>query len=225
MSFTAGSVMNASAALLNDVGLTNFTYAFQIPYLNIAMAELQEVMEANNIPTTNAPSVALTVAIGVTELSFSTTPALPAALVEIQGAYEKQSGVNEDYIEMTKVEFLPQLAILTNSLIYWCWQEQKVKFLGALSARQVKLDYIKSLFAPITTSADIIDVINAQSFLNYRNAALCAQFIGENESRATALNIDAGLALDRMIGISTKGRQLIPVRRRPFQSGWISRWF
>lgn len=225
MSFTAGSVMDASAALLNDVAKTNFTYAYQIPYLNIAMAELQEVMESNNIPSTNSASVALTVAIGVTALSFSTTPALPAKLVEIQDVYEKASGANEDYIEMRKVEFLPQLAELTNSLVYWCWQDQQILFLGALSARQIRLDYIKSLFVPIVAGTDTIDIINAQSFLNYRNAALCSQFIGENETRATALNIDAGLALDRMIGISTKGRQLIPVRRRPFQSGSLSRWF
>jgi hypothetical protein len=50
---TSGTVMNQAAALLNDPSRTVYTYPVQIPYLNQALQELQELFELNNIPVTD----------------------------------------------------------------------------------------------------------------------------------------------------------------------------
>ena len=49
-----------------------------------------------------------------------------------------------------------------------------------------------------------------------------AKYIGENPARSDELNALAMVGKDRVIGISTKGRQSITTRRRPFRQGFKS---
>ena len=225
MSFTAASVMDRAAAFLNDSALSIFTYVAQIPYLNAALDELQEIFEENNVPITNRRSSVLVIPAGTVTISFSTTPALPSDLIEIQKLGERNSGTTDSFTEMVRKEFLPQTEVQTTQLIYWSWINEQIKFIGATSARDVELDYIASLFTAVTTSTNSITVINGKSFLAYRTAALCAQFIGENPERAQALNDDAVLALSRSLNITVKGRQSIVTRRQPFMAAWRGRTY
>ena len=230
-SLTAGGVMNSSAALMNDANRTTYTYDAQIPYLNMALAELQEHFELNNIPVTDQTSAPIVVPVGTVAIGpfdgvgAGVTPTYPQDLVEIQGIYERLSGTTNPFIPLTKREFLPH--VLDNlpgeSLQIWSWADQRIKFIGALTPREIKLDYIKTLFPKVTNQAALLGVINAETFLFYRTAALCTQFIGENESRATELNNFAILALDRVTGIGTKARQNINTRRRPFMAAYKRR--
>ncbi len=220
----ASEVMDRASALLNDVGLTNFTYEVQIPFLNIALDELQESLEQNNVGVTNSTSAIYTIAAGTFDIGGA-GPALPADLVEIQALYERDSGTTDDFMMMSRTEFLPQIQVLTQWLTYWTWENQIIKFVGAISNRNVKIQYIANNIIPVTTSTSVITIINAKSFLAYRTAALCAEFIGENKSRADDLNVDASLAIDRMLGINTKGRQSITIRRRPFMASYKSRGY
>lgn len=217
---TTGNVMDRSASLLNDTAKSIFTYTAQLPYLNAAKDELQETLEENNVPYTNEKSSILVVTTAMTDIGGSTGPALPSDLIEIQGAYERLSGSSEDFQIMSRVDFLPPFTQLTESLIYWAWQVQVIQFLGATTNRDVRLDYIGQIIPTFssTTGSDSIGLFNAFSFLAYRNAALCAQFIGENPERAAALNVNAQMSLDRFLAINTKGRQASPVRRRPFMA-------
>ena len=221
MSYTAADVMNRSGALLNDSSLSIFTYAAQIPYLNVAMDELQELFEENNVPATNVVSSVITIAAGVTTLD--TAAGLPTNLVEIQMLGERNSGTTDSFIPMTRVDYLPQTAVVTVQLVYWAWIGEVIKFIGATTNRDVELNYIKDLFTTVTTSTDPISLINSKSFLSYRTAALCAEFVGENKERADSLNGDAILALQRTLNISTKGRQAIFTRRRPFMGSYRRR--
>jgi hypothetical protein len=68
-------------------------------------------------------------------------------------------------------------------------------------------------------------MINSRSYLSYKTAALCAMFIGENESRAKILNDQADEAMERLEGISNKGRQQIMTRHRPFRAAYKSRGY
>ena len=219
---TAGDVMDSAAALLNDTALTNFTYAKQIPYLNIAMRELQEECESNNVPMSNATSAVLVVPVGTVTIGPATTPALPTDLIEIQGCYERLTGTNDPFVPLTRVDFLPlyQSGQLFEDLIYFQWANQAINFLGATSSRDVKLNYIAAVLPVIASSTTTITMFNSISFLSYRTAALCAQFIGENKERADDLNVDARLGLDRVLNINTKGRQSTFTRRRPFMAGY-----
>lgn len=221
----ASEVMDRAAALLNDTALTVFPYAAQIPHLNIALDELQESLEQNNVGVTNSTSSIFIITAGAIDIGGSTGPALPTDLIEIQQLFERDSGTSEDFIGMTRTEFLPQYTVLTDWLIYWSWQNQIIRFIGATSNRDVKIEYVANNLTPVTSANSVINIINAKSFLAYRTAALCAEYIGENKSRADDLNVNASLAIDRMLGINTKGKQSISIRRRPFMSAYKSRGY
>lgn len=225
----ASTVMDKSASLMNDTAKTVYTYTAQLPYLNMATDELEESFELNNVPVTNQTSTVIEVDAGevIIRPVGLTAPNYPSDLVEIQQLWERLQGSNDPFIPMTRYEFLPHVFddILTNSLNYWIWQDQRIKFIGANTDREVKLDYIKRLIPSELTESSSIGIINARSFLYYRTAALCSQFIGENKTRADELNMFAVMALDRTLGISTKGRQAIVTRRRPFMSAYKARGY
>lgn len=220
---TVSTVLDLSSNYLNDAGLAQYTYVAQLPFFNSAQMELAELMELNNVPATNKRSTTLTVAALVTTLDFTTTPALPSDLVEIQKISERQNGTSVDYLPMTRREFLPTLVEQIDQLVWWSWLDQQLKFIGATQPVQLMFDYIANKLPAATTTTQPITLINATSFLAYRTAALCAQFLGENKERADDLNVFAGAASDRFLGINTKGRQAIAVRRRPFMASYKNR--
>lgn len=227
----ATTVMDSAAALLNDQAKQQYTYAVQIPYLNMALNELKELFELNNVPVTDTvTSSPIDVPAGNTSIGFGTGVSgtdLPTDFIEPKVVWERQSGV-DPYVPMTKVDFLPrwQEGVEINQFVWFTWQSQEIRFLPANQDNQIKMDYIRNLFARVTdsnyTTYDVA-VINAESFLNYRTAGLCARFIGENPTRATDLDSDALLALDRALGIGTKGRQAITIRHRPFRASYKNR--
>ena len=218
--------MDPAAALLNDTALSIFGYTNQIPYLNIALTELQEEMELNNVPFTSKTAAIISVAAGTEGIGGGGgNPDLPPNMVEPINLFERTSGSQYSFIEMTKCEFLPVNQVPTAFLIYWSWEGDTIHFIpgGATGAIDIQMHYVKSIFKTIATETDSIDYNKALSFLTYRTAALCAEFIGENLTRSNELNGFAGLALNRALGIATKGRQSITTRRRPFQAGWRAR--
>jgi hypothetical protein len=228
VSFTALSVINASAALLNDPNKSVYTFAVQLPYLNIAMQELQEIFELNNIPVTDTfTSSAILMVAGSTSVGFSAgSPTLPADLIEPKVVWQRQQGI-DPYVPMTKVDFLPRYiqGIEINQFINYTWQSQELRFLASNTNIELVIDYVRKLFIPVVLDTDLILILNTQTFLEYRTASLCAQFIMENPSRAQNLDNDAGLALNRSLGIGTKGRQRILIRRRPFRAAYKRRSF
>lgn len=222
VSSTAGEIFDAVRALLNDIAGDVYSNTTQLPYLKIAAAELREHFALNNVPVTNQTTTPpLDIDAGVEEISFTTTPALPSNLVEIQQLWQRPVESNP-WIPVDKREYLPHNleGVVTNQIPYWVWEDQKIKFLPSNADLQLKLDYIKTLFTDLVDEDSVIGVINADTFLSYRTAALVAEFIGENKSRADDLNGDASLAIDRTTGISTKGRQSIVTRRRPFRQAY-----
>lgn len=222
----ASTVMDLVAGLMNDTAKAVYTYAVQIPYLNMALLELREKYELNNIPVTETSSEEIDVPAGDTEITFgaTTSPALPDDLVEPQQLWEKNTGI-DPYIPMTRVDFLPHYlaGTPTNQFIYYVWQDQKIKLLASTADNTIKIDYIKQLFMDVIDSGTQINVINAQSFLQYRTAALLAEFIERNITSSDALNTYAVLAMDRALGIGVKGKQAIQTRRRPFRQAWKRR--
>ncbi len=229
---TSGQVMNSSAALLNDASKSIYTYTAQLPYLNRALAELQEYFELNEIPVTQTISAIIPVNAGIDHVGYSPavpvpgTPYLPDNLIEPQVVWERLRNT-DPFTMMTKLDFLPGYmeGIEINQFLYYVWQEQQLKFFPANQNNDLKIDYTKYLFTQFTSTvgADQINVDNADSFLSYRTAGLCAEFIGENKTRADELNNFAGLAMDRVVGIGAKGRQAINVRHRPFRSSYKRR--
>ncbi len=222
----ASEVMDLVAPLLNDTALSIFTYTAQIPYLNIALGELQEELELNNVPITNKKAANITINAGVEGIGGGgSNPSLPVALIEPIELYERTVGSQYSFILMAKCDFLPVNQVPTAFLMFWQWAGDVINFIpgGATGAVEVQIHYMRDIFQNIANSTDAIDYNRAKTFLMYRTAALCAEFIGENKERSDELNGFAGLALQRTLGIATKGRQSINTRRRPFMAGWRAR--
>lgn len=230
-SLVASEVMDRAASLMNDTAKSVYTYLVQIPYLNMALDELQEEFELNNVPVTNQTPAEIVFPAGSTEIIPAVTPPVPGEiyyptdLVEIQAVWERLSGSSDPYIPVTRREFLLHVfdGIVLPELIYYSWQDQKIKFTEASTDRDVKLDYIKDLFVEVTDSDDPIGIINSQSYLSFKTAQFLAFFVGENKTRSDELQGLAAIALERNLGISSKGRQAITTRRRPFRSGYRTR--
>jgi hypothetical protein len=125
---------------------------------------------------------------------------------------------------MVKKEFIPtyMLGVEYQQFMIYAWNGNNLQFLPCVQSNDIKLDYIQQL-ADIVDENSMIGIINGQSFLEFRNAGLCAEFIGENATRAESLNGNAQLSMDRLGGIEAKARQKVTTRHRPFRAGFKSR--
>jgi hypothetical protein len=216
---TAADVMLRAAILLNDPEQTDYTTAVLIPYVNMAAEELQEHLEEANAAGSNFVSEPITVPIGMNRIPP------PVNLVELIEVSERSKGATgEPFLRMSRHEFVDAFPP-NNSLLVWAWQDQMIRFNpnGALTVREVQLKYTGQIIVRPGDVNSQITLINSVSYLAYKTAALCAQFIGENESRAELLERKAELALERMLGIENKGRQQIMTRHRPFRASYKSR--
>lgn len=226
----AGTVMDSAAALMNDTAKSVYTYIVQVPYLNMAMLELKEFFELNDVPVVDTVSEVIEVDAGVTVIAFppdppiADTPYLPSDLVEPSILWERARDI-DPYTRMTRVDVLPLEMAGTeiNQIIYYVWQSQEIRFFAANADNDVKMDYIRDIFAPAEDEDSEINILNAQSFLQYRLAGLLAEFVEENPERANNLNGFASLGMDRVLGIGTKGRQYIQTRHRPFRASFKRR--
>jgi hypothetical protein len=224
---TAGTVLSAMAVLMNDPSKTKYTNAKMIPFLNIALQELREVFEQNNVPVTDTvTSEPINIPAGYDHIAFNngSNPSLPIDFVEPKIVWERPEGI-DPYIMMTRLNTLPRQyeGVEVNQFIWYIWQSQEIRFLPSNQDNDIKMDYVRQIFSPVVDENSTINVVNAATFLEYRGGGLCAEFIGENPTRAASLNNDAILALDRVVGIGTKGRQAIITRRLPFRNGYKQR--
>jgi len=224
----AGEVMDRCAALMNDPAKTDYTYVAQLIYLNMAIDELVESLEESNSSPTNSTSAVIVVSKGttmITPIEGTGTVHYPIDLVEIQEVGERLMGSTQDvFMRMGRREFLSAYPA-NNALLFWIWEDQCIKFNpnGALTDRDVQLKYVRQALTQAVDENSVIGTINARSYLSYKTAAFCSMFIGENETRAQVLDAQAEKALDRITGISNKGRQQIMTRHRPFRASYKAR--
>jgi hypothetical protein len=217
----AYQVIDRAAALLNDPNKTDYTSENVNVYLNMAIEELNERLIESNVGLTNQVSPIYPVKVGDTMLVN-----LPFDLVEIQEVGERGMGTNDVFIPLPRKEF-PDEVVASSSLLYWYWHEQKIKFNpnGATTPREIQLNYIRRPFVSAQEGNEVIGTVLAMPFLSYKTAALCAQFIGENPTRSAMLEMKAEESIERIIGISNKGRQQMMTRHRPFRAGYKSRGY
>lgn len=220
----AGTVMDKAASLLNDTSKSVYTYVAVLPYLQMAIQELQEYFELHNVPVTETASTVISMPIGSSEIVYNAggvLPRLPNDFVEPLEVWERNTGINP-YIPMRRVDFIPLSidGVDISQFSIYAWQSQKILVPPANQANEIKINYVKELFTNLVDQTSIINVVNARTFLEYRTAALCAEFIERNKPSSDGLNIYAGLALDRVTGIGVKGKQTIMTRRRPFRASY-----
>lgn len=243
---TAGQIMDRVANLLNDPKKTDYTYLVQLPYLNMAIEEFSDLAsEANtpfsNLTNTNWTGTPLILSPGISKISPpeydvpGTNYHFPPDLIEIQEVGERAPtglfnnnplNAGPPFRALPRREFQVTLPV-TNSLLYWVWENGFIRFNpgGANTPLEIQIKYIQQAVSYAANENSLITVIGARTYLGYKTAALCALFIGENESRAKVLEDYAEDALERTLNISNKGRQQIMTRHRPFRAAYKARGY
>jgi hypothetical protein len=231
---TAAEIMDRCAILMNDPDKTDYTYTVTLPYLNMAINELNEHLEEANVPITDQTFFQAVITPG-----HNAVVNPPLDLVEIQEVAERRLGSeyiivgslrpidsSDSFIVLPRKEFT-DIFPATDSLLFWCFQDNKIQFniAGPTVPIQLRIKYIRRVMALVTNPEELIKIINAKSYLSYKTASLCSFFIGEDKERAGVLESQAVEALERMIGISNKGKQQIMTRHRPFRASWKTRGY
>lgn len=210
----ASEVMDLSAAALNDVDKTRYDYETQLPYLKMALQELQEIFELNSLPVTEFTSAIIQVNAGVRGLNFNapSIPRLPDNLIEPQHLWLSNRGTNT-FSLMGRRDYVPG-----NS--GWGWQNDMISLGESNTNSDIKIEYIGSLFPKYLREDTILPVQNALGYLAYKTAELISDMIEHNQARAQSNGGRAMMSLDRITGITIKGKQQIMARRRPFRSSY-----
>lgn len=210
MAILASEPIEEAKGLLNDVSGHIYTDTRLIPLLQKAYRELQTKMMLNGLPVLKEVSTSVNVLTGTVSLGDGT--GLPTDFVYPIELEERAQGSAEFFQPMSETEWEPSQQ-QTSYLRVWNWREEEIKFLGATTDREVKIKYMKGL-TRITATTTPISINNAVTYLAARCAGIAAFVIGENPSRATELNADAGIALQELLTILVKRQQGLPVRRR-----------
>lgn len=221
-------IITTVANLMNDATQSIYNNIVCLPYFNLALDELQEIFELNDIPITHETSASILIPSGIKRLGFDTNPSLPSDLIEILQLWESSVGQNQ-WCPMSKKDFIPhylQDNTLISQFLIWSWQHGRIELIAANAPNDLKIDYIAAMFNTPILIKDInvnLPFTNVKTYLEYKTAALCAMFVAENESRAMSLDSLTGTALSRALGIPIKGQQSIVTRRRPFRASFKRR--
>lgn len=211
MALTLISIETEAQVLLNDSAGSLFTAAKLDPFIAIAWRELQTRLTAcGRLPQVKAIAAPLTIPAGT--LTYNPTPADMLEPVKME---ERAVGSTEDFTPMIEKEWETDTAHKKSILEVWAWRLDRatgIQFRGATTDRSVRLYY-----TTITDiSANLISDLHTKTFLSARAAALASQFMGENSSRANALNEIAGLAIEDIVRIQVSHLQGLSFKRKPF---------
>lgn len=219
--------MDGSASLMNDTARNTYSYAVQIPYLKIALQRLRELFERNGVAVTQKTSAVIQMDAGDTVIAYDAAPdpELPDDFVEPLQLWERPRGI-DPWVPMTRKDFLPHYLEgqpYQPQFIWFQWDEQQITVLQASQDNDIKIDYIRELFQDIVDETSSINVVNAITWLQFMTASLMKKYIERDETAALAMMNDALLCESDVLGISSKSKQTIMTRRRPFRSGWKRR--
>ena len=214
----ASEIMDSASALNNDVPKHQTSYTNVTPYLKIALRDFSRMAARAGLSVSNKTSAVLLVPAGTTQIDFTTNPALPSDLIDIDSLYQSDQSTGL-FTEVTPRRAVDVNATPISGIAEWVWEENAIKFAPSSTPIYVKVEYLRALFTTFVDQNSDLRVINSQSFLEYRTGGLVARYIFENPERAQELDGHAGGAFDDIVGIDSKGKQNIPVRRAPFRSG------
>lgn len=207
MAVPASEPIAEAQVLLNDPNGISYTTAKLLPLLNKAYRELQTKLQKAGQPTAKEVTDTITVLAGTTELIDGGQ--LPADLLYPINLYEL---INNNWVKMDETSWEPMIE-QTTRLNVWNWREDSIKLLGATVDVSLRIRYMKGLPSLAGPTSPIL-ILNSTTFLAARTAAIAALVIGENPTRASALDTDASDAWDDLKMTQVKQRQSRPVRRR-----------
>lgn len=211
----ASAAIKSARVYLNDVNAITWTDSVLIPVLQEAFGEMLLEIGVHRLPVIKYQFTQLIPAISNSNSSPVIFPNLPTNIITPISMYEKSPYESNDfYEEMAKVTFLP-LQDPDMELMFWCWIQQQIQFIGATQDRTVLLNYHATLTTPQVLT-DPLGFIYAEQFLGPRIASIALSNVGQ-EKRAIYVNGIAQEKLYKVMQYNVTEDQR-PVRKKRYRS-------
>lgn len=206
-------VLTAARTHLNDDSAINWPDPRILPKFQEGFRDLQLALELNGIQVLNDVSADITIPANTTDMT--TLSGYPTDIITPTWMKEKQVGETDDFlISMTPVDYIPNVE-QDITLNWWSWQRNKILLLGALNDVVVQLRYRRKLALPTLNSQDI-GVIQGETFLGYRTAAIALGSIKDYQGR-DEMNAQAQSRLNDLIAFyTTYEKQILTAKRQPY---------
>lgn len=209
---TAGSVCLRAAMHLNDSSQLVYTTPVLIPYLAMAVDELEEELAVFEVTMMRKNSITIEVAAGALLLAQ-----YPADYVEAIRMFERADGSSTDWMDVKEVLKVDQNYDTAQGIEYWSAENGLIRINPPTSARDVYLEYIAMMTEP-TTSATAIDIPASRRFLGLVTARNAARDAGNSKTKADMFKEDIDRSRDRIVRRFQKNIQHVSgVRRRPYR--------
>lgn len=206
--------MTRAAAHLNDANQLVYTSTVLLPFLNMAIDEVDEELAIYEISPLKKDSLTIEVDSGDTQLDE-----MPTDFVEAITLYERPLGSSGEWREVSEVrEIYNNYAVNTNTeILQWSVRGSTILINPPSSDREVQLDYIRGLTeaAGAVTTIDIEVSRRLLALLTARNAA---RDLGNSPTKANSFEADIARARDRLTRRLQKNSQTsMGVRRLPYR--------
>lgn len=200
---------------LNRAGLSDTAL---LPVINTVYEGLQQILIEHGAPIFKTKFAPITVAALATSIPYGTGIAgeLPNNFVSPIKLWERAVGQTDlDYVEMIEKSELP-FANQTGELIYWSWDEEAIKLVGATSIRQVLISGYKML-PLLAEEKDTVAISYAKDYLAAATAAQAALSLSHNPTLAARIDAIATTKLEKMLSRYVKKDQSLPIRRKGYR--------
>src|SRR5690348_7815083 len=212
---TVANILTEARALLNDTGSAIFTDTALLPLIKKAYQELQDELVLNGVGDIKESDDTVLLSNGATK-TIDPSVTFPDLILPV-AMWEKPSNANPDtdYVAMVEYRFGPDID-QEEKMRFWYWEDGKIQLPRCTTNNIIlKVKYLKFLTVIVDVNT-IIPIINCQTYLAARTAAIAAYSIGGNPDRAEIYNGDAQKRLGVIIQTLVKRQQGQPTRRQPF---------
>lgn len=207
-------MLEAAGVFLNDTPRSLFTDAVLLPFLKRAFKDLLLELDKKGISQTSEVSAAITIPASTT--SMTTAGVLPADFISPTKIEERRNGSSDLYTPMVEKDWESNI-LQTESLRYWAFREDDIKFPGATTIRQILLYYRKGLTVPVVLT-NPLGLVNVENYLSAQTAGYAAKFILQSDTRAETIFGFATKALNDYLTIQVRGLQFQDNRRHRYLS-------
>ncbi len=210
MAILASTILTGAKPLLNDPQGIMYPDSALLPLLSKAYRELQTRLSRSDLGVTKEVAERVPVNAGVSSLGDGS--GLPLGLlypIEIKEGPRGAPTTDFRTIEERNWEIITSPS---TEIHCWAWREEEIKVSIATTDRDLYIKFMKGL-TPIIDGNSNITILNAELFLEARTASIAAAVLGENYTRAQALQTDAEMWYDVLVGTLVKRGQRMPVRR------------
>lgn len=246
---TADYVLNLARSIANDAALgisgnlLSDAQPYTFPYLNAAYRDLQEQLtdagyetfpsetQLTQIPAISVnPDPSIQVSISYTGYNNGTAnfqnPYLPIDMLGPLRLWERQSGVNAQYIPMFPTnDGLPSIS-QGYQFRYWEWKQDQIWMVGATQVNDLRLRY-NSVLPDLVDGTSPVLIVRCDRALAYMVVAEFA--LSRGSPAVEALVAKADDCIGKMTNRTARKKQRGSHRRTPYGSAqgsgaWGSSW-